>query len=126
MKIRLGSILVALFLFLAGTGVSFGENYKIGVLAKNGPVKALGMWKTTGEYLSKAVPEHTFEVVPLGFDDVNPAIEAGKVDFFPGQLIHVRYRESEVWRHGHRHHGQLASGTALEILWRCDSDHCRK
>jgi ABC-type phosphate/phosphonate transport system substrate-binding protein len=82
MKIRLGSILVALFFFLAGTGVSFGENYKIGVLAKNGPVKALGMWKTTGEYLSQAVPEHTFEVVPLGFDDVNPAIEAGKVDFF--------------------------------------------
>ena len=27
------------------------NNYKIGVLAKNGPVKALKMWKSTGEYL---------------------------------------------------------------------------
>ena len=82
MKARLGALLVVSFLIFGGAGVSFGQNYKIGVLAKNGPVKALGMWKTTGDYLSQAVPEHTFEIVPLGFDDVNPAVEAGKVDFF--------------------------------------------
>jgi twitching motility protein PilJ len=74
--------MLVLFFFMAGTGVVFGENYKIGVLAKNGPVKALAKWKTTGDYLSQAISGHTFEVVPLGFDDVNPAVEAGKVDFF--------------------------------------------
>lgn len=82
MKIRLSRILLVLFFFMAGAGVSSGQNYKIGVLAKNGPVKALGMWKATGDYLSQSVSGHTFEVVPLGFDEVNPAIEAGKVDFF--------------------------------------------
>lgn len=58
------------------------ETFKIGVLAKNGPVKALQMWKATGDYLSSKLGGKSFEIVPLGFDDVNPAIEAGKVDFF--------------------------------------------
>ena len=82
MKIRLLSSVLALFLILAGTTVALGDHYKIGVLAKNGPVKALQMWKATGDYLSQAVSGHTFEVVPLGFDEVNPAIEGAKVDFF--------------------------------------------
>lgn len=57
------------------------NNYKIGVLAKNGPVKALKMWKSTGEYLTANV-EGTFEIIPLDFDAVFPAIEKGEVDFF--------------------------------------------
>jgi phosphate/phosphite/phosphonate ABC transporter binding protein len=67
---------------LCAVGPASAENYKIGVLAKNGPVKALKMWKATGDYLSTAVDGHTFDIVPLGFDEVNPAIAAGKVDFF--------------------------------------------
>ncbi len=81
-RARLLGIVMALFLILTGTTVAFGDHYKIGVLAKNGPVKALQMWKATGDYLSQTVPGHTFEVVPLGFDEVNPAIEGATVDFF--------------------------------------------
>ena len=58
------------------------DNYKIGVLAKNGPVKALKKWKATGDYLSQKIDGMTFEIVPLGFDEVNPAIQSKKVDFF--------------------------------------------
>jgi twitching motility protein PilJ len=58
------------------------DNYKIGVLAKNGPVNALKMWQETGNYLTSTIRGKTFEVVPLAFDAVNPAIEAKKVDFF--------------------------------------------
>lgn len=58
------------------------DTYKIGVLAKNGPVKALKMWKATGDYLSQKIDGMNFEIVPLGFDEVNPAIENNKVDFF--------------------------------------------
>ncbi len=58
-----------------------GDTFKIGVLAKNGPVKALKMWKATGDYLTSTL-DGTFEIVPLGFDAVNPAIEKGNVDFF--------------------------------------------
>ena len=74
------SILILSSIFLSN--VCFGEtNYKIGVLAKNGPVKALKMWKSTGEYLSGKVTGN-FEIVPLDFDAVFPAIEKGTVDFF--------------------------------------------
>lgn len=54
----------------------------IGVLAKNGPVRAMKMWKSTADYLSKTVPDRTFKIVPLDFEAVNPAIENGEVDFF--------------------------------------------
>lgn len=58
------------------------DNYKIGVLAKNGPVKALESWKATGDYLSQKIDGMAFEIVPLGFDEVNPAIQNKKIDFF--------------------------------------------
>ena len=58
------------------------KDYKIGVLAKNGAVKAMKQWGSTGDYLTKAVPDHTFQIVALGFDEVNPAIQNQDVDFF--------------------------------------------
>ena len=60
---------------LAGTA-------RIGVLAKDGPVKALNTWKATGDFLNSHVEGTTFEIVPLGFDEVNPAVEGGKVEYF--------------------------------------------
>ncbi|MCK5311327.1 MAG: phosphate/phosphite/phosphonate ABC transporter substrate-binding protein, partial [Desulfobacteraceae bacterium] len=80
MKKMFISILAISIIFLSN--FCFGEtSYKIGVLAKNGPVKALKMWKSTGEYLSGKVAGN-FEIVPLDFDAVFPAIEKGAVDFF--------------------------------------------
>ena len=62
--------------------VCFAQStYKIGVLAKNGQVKALKMWKATGDYLTSKL-DGTFEIVPLGFEAVFPAIQKGDVDFF--------------------------------------------
>jgi twitching motility protein PilJ len=78
-KLFIGSIVVFIVCL---SSYCFAENsYKIGVLAKNGPVKALKMWKSTGEYLS-AKGVGNFEIVPLGFDAVLPAIKKGEVDFF--------------------------------------------
>jgi twitching motility protein PilJ len=80
MKKMVTSIIIVSVIFFRN--FCFAENtYKIGVLAKNGPVKALKMWRTTGEYLSAKVAGN-FEIVPLGFDAVFPAIEKGEVDFF--------------------------------------------
>ncbi len=76
----MATILVALS-FAANSALA-ANHYKIGVLAKNGPVKALKKWKATGDYLSRKIDGMTFEIVPLGFDDVNSAIENKKVDFF--------------------------------------------
>ena len=72
---------LSLVFFLTSSGMA-ADTYKIGVLAKRGPVKALKKWKATGEYLSAAIKGKKFEIVPLDFDQVNPAIEKNEVDFF--------------------------------------------
>jgi phosphate/phosphite/phosphonate ABC transporter binding protein len=58
------------------------DTVKIGVLAKNGPAKAQSQWKATGDYLTASLPGTPFEIVPLDFKEVNPAIEQGSVAFF--------------------------------------------
>ena len=80
MKKTIVSIIIISILFFSNFCFA-GDAYKIGVLAKNGPVKALKQWKATGDYLSAKL-DGSFEIVPLGFDAVNPAIEKGDVDFF--------------------------------------------
>jgi twitching motility protein PilJ len=82
MKSKLYFLVVLLALSFTVDSALAAEKYKIGVLAKNGPVKALKMWKATGDYLSQKIDGMDFEIVPLGFDEVNPAIENKKVDFF--------------------------------------------
>ncbi len=73
--------LTILTFFFAGL-CQAADTVKIGVLAKNGPAKALKQWQATGEYLTAKVEGKNFEIVPLDFDAVFPAIEGGKVDFF--------------------------------------------
>ncbi len=78
-KLMVGFVVMSVLFF--GNFCLAGDSYKIGVLAKNGPVKALKMWKGTGEYLSAGIGDK-FEIIPLDFDAVFPAIEKGEVDFF--------------------------------------------
>ena len=83
MKKQLSSalIFIALMIFTIGHGFAQGP-VKIGVLAKNGPAKAMGQWKATGDYLSASLPGVSFEIVPLDFKEVNPAVEKEQVAFF--------------------------------------------
>ena len=114
-------------LFLLSTTCLAAETYKIGVLAKNGPVKALKQWKATGDYLTAKIDGKTFEVVPLGFDEVNPAIESGKVDFF---LVNssmfvtakVKYGASEVATMINSRQGQPLKSFGGVILTSVDND----
>jgi twitching motility protein PilJ len=55
---------------------------RIGVLAKNGPTKALRQWGPTGEYLTRKMAGQQVEIIPLDFDKVNPAVKNNDVDFF--------------------------------------------
>ncbi len=77
--IVLASVMLVSLLCL---GDGHAGTVRIGVLAKNGPEKALKKWKATGDYLTSRLNGDTFEIVPLGFDAVYPAIEKGQVDFF--------------------------------------------
>jgi twitching motility protein PilJ len=76
------SVVCLLIGCVVATSAAAETTYKIGVLAKNGPVKAIKQWKATGDFLTAKVAGKSFQIVPLDFDAVNPAIEAGKVDFF--------------------------------------------
>ena len=60
---------------------SNGIPVKIGVLAKRGPKICIDMWEPTAQYLTSEIPGYSFEVVPLDFKEVCPAVEHGVVDF---------------------------------------------
>ncbi len=73
-------LLVAALWAYAGPAVA--GTVKVGVLAKNGAAKAMKKWGPTAKYLNDRVAGHAFEIVPLDFGEVFPAVENGKVDFF--------------------------------------------
>ncbi|MCG8428857.1 MAG: EAL domain-containing protein [Chromatiales bacterium] len=54
---------------------------RLGVLAKRGVQFAESHWGATAEYLSAQIPDCTFQIVPLSFDEVIPAVVEQKVDF---------------------------------------------
>lgn len=76
------TVVILLSVLCFAVTANAAEVYKIGVLAKRGPAKALAKWKATGDYLTAKIDGKSFEIVPLDFDEVNPAIEGNKVDFF--------------------------------------------
>ncbi|WP_167496494.1 phosphate/phosphite/phosphonate ABC transporter substrate-binding protein [Desulfopila sp. IMCC35006] len=80
MKNKFFAIAVATFLLFSVASVA-GASVKIGVLAKDGPAAALKAWGATGEYLTEKIGQPV-EIVPLAFDKVFPAVEAGDVQFF--------------------------------------------
>ncbi len=51
---------------------------RIGVLSHRGVEATLKNWSPTADYLSLTVPGHRFEVVPLGFAEVDPAVRFGR------------------------------------------------
>ena len=54
---------------------------KIGVLSHRGDERTLKMWTPTAHYLIGKLPQYDFEIIPLDFDEVEPAIKNETVDF---------------------------------------------
>lgn len=54
---------------------------RIGVLALRGAEESVQRWTPTAEYLSKQIPEYTFVIVPLDFEQIFEAVKNGEVDF---------------------------------------------
>lgn len=77
------TLLLALALLVSINSVpASAQSIKIGVLAKDGVEKCMTMWKPTADYLTETLPGLQFEIVPLGFEAVFPAVEKGEVSFF--------------------------------------------
>ncbi|MCK4304637.1 MAG: PhnD/SsuA/transferrin family substrate-binding protein [Candidatus Eisenbacteria sp.] len=94
-----GLRLVAVLLALAMGHPAFGQDQaspiKIGVLARRGAERCLEKWTPTAAYLTGQIPECSFIIVPLGFEEVCPAVERGEVDFAlvnPSMYVEIEAR----------------------------------
>ena len=57
--------------------------YRIGVLSVYGEKNdTMEQWLPTAEYLSNSVPNTTFEIIPLNYDEFIPAATNGEIDFY--------------------------------------------
>ena len=54
---------------------------RIGVLAHKGTDTCRKMWQPTIVYLGEALPGRQFDLVPLQFDEVEPAVKNKSIDF---------------------------------------------
>jgi len=54
---------------------------KIGVLAHRGKDACMDTWDPLASHLSTILQPWKFQVVPLGFDEIEPAVKAAQVDF---------------------------------------------
>ena len=77
------------------------EVVRVGVLSHRGFEATLKSWSPTAEYLSNSVPGYKFRIVPLGFDEVDPSVRYGQIDFLlvnSGIYVNmeVKYRVSRI------------------------------
>jgi two-component system sensor histidine kinase TtrS len=74
---------------------------EIGVLSHRGDAFTERHWGPTADYLTQVLPRHCFNIEPLAFDAVEPAVAAGRIDFLlvnPGIYVdlEVRHRISRI------------------------------
>jgi len=95
------ALLLFLLLLISGPGLAEDQLIRIGVLSHRGSQATYDTWSPTATYLGRVIPGHDFEVVPLDFAEVDPAVKFGQVDFIlanPGIYVNleVRYRISRI------------------------------
>jgi len=80
MKYKIYLILLLIFLF--PLNLSGAENMvSVGVLANRGYDECIKKWQPTIDYLSRKIPAYKFQLVPLSFEEITPAVRIGKIDF---------------------------------------------
>jgi hypothetical protein len=81
-----------------------GKQIQIGVLAKRGRAHCLYQWGPTAAYLSQQIPESSFSILPLDFDQKFNAVQNQTVDFIfanPSFYVEleVRFGVTRITRH---------------------------
>jgi len=90
-----------LLLITSGLTWAGEEMIRIGVLSHRGDAVTHQMWDSTANYLSYTLHPKKFEIIPLDFDEVEPAVKDAAVDFLlvnSGIYVNleVRYRISRI------------------------------
>lgn len=88
-------------LCVGAVGWSDAQVIRIGVLSHRGDAATRMIWTPTAAYLTEQLPEYRFEIVPLDFAQVDPAVAKNEVDFIlvnPGIYVNleVRHRVSRI------------------------------
>ena len=68
------------------------KTFRIGVMAIRGEQAAIDSWTAHGEYLASTMPNLSFELVPLGFEEIESTVENKEVDFVitnPGMYVNL-------------------------------------
>lgn len=79
--LKLILLVTALLFFSLPITATRADTIQIGVLAKRGDEQCLQRWSATADYLSKEIPEHSFQILPLGFDEIHSAVHQQTIDF---------------------------------------------
>ncbi len=77
---------------------SSAPKVRVGVLANFGEERCLKTWGPTVDYLSFSVPQYDFDITPLSFEQVIPAVHGREIDFLitnPSQFAEL-YTESQL------------------------------
>ncbi len=75
------------------------DGLKIGVLAKRGDIICLERWQSTADYLTENIPGYYFEIIPLGFDELLPAVRNGEIDFMLANSAYYVMAEKQYFVH---------------------------
>jgi len=120
---RHGLVLLCL---LCGMGAAAATTeVRLGVLSLRGPENALRMWGPTAEYLTRHISGHQFVVVPLGFDELLPAVRDGAVDFVLANSsyyveMELSYGTSRIATLRNRDHGHSYTQFGGVVLTRAE------
>lgn len=117
--------LVLLVLLLQTSAMA--REIRIGVLSHRGDTITEGTWRPTAEYLTGALPEHRFVIVPLDFSEVEPAVAGRAVDFILVNsgiyvTLEVRHRISRIATMRNRLGEKLQNVFGGVIFTRADRD----
>jgi two-component system sensor histidine kinase TtrS len=86
---------------ISQSGAANKQSIRIGVLSHRGDDVTQQMWSPTASYLTKTLPAYQFEIVPLDFDEVEPAVKDTRIHFLlvnSGIYVNmeVRHRISRI------------------------------
>ena len=96
---KIKAIYLIAMLFTWNSSPSFANHQttpelKIGVLAKRGEQITVDRWTETASYLSEKLSNQKFSIVPLGFDEIDQAVDRHQIDFLltnPGMFVDLSF-----------------------------------
>ncbi len=93
--------MVFFVLLLLSVVLAAEDIVRIGVLSHRGDPATATYWADTADYLSREIPGKRFEIVPLDFDEVEPAVEAEAIHFLLVNpsiyvVMEVRHRVARI------------------------------